>query len=358
MPSSSPVSPSDPPPDITPSKQADLLRQSRWLRLPDLYLADRFLSLPEILLTPLQRLIGTQRMGYVFVLPNLLIFGVFILLPMLLNFYFGFTTGQSMLPENRQWVGTQNLEQLLTCTDYANYRTCDVELFWRAAGNTLTYVVFEVGLIVITSMATALALNRKIRARAFFRSVFFYPVLLSPVVIALIWKWILQNQNGVLNSIIVALGGQKIPFLVDANWSTFWVIIIGVWAQMGFYTLILLAGLQSIPADLYEASSIDGASSLNRFRFVTLPLIMPTMTVVLVLSLIRAVQVFDIVYVLTNGGPGSATLFIVQYIFNTAFNLRDFGLAAGASLLLAVALLILTGAQLRLRREPVEDERI
>ncbi|MBC8170729.1 MAG: sugar ABC transporter permease, partial [Anaerolineae bacterium] len=175
------------------------------------------------------------------------------------------------------------------------------------------------------------------------------------VVVALIWKWILQNQNGVLNSLLVALGGEKIAFLVEPNWSLFWVIMVGVWAQMGFYTLILLAGLQAIPADLYEASSIDGASPWNSFRYVTLPLLTPTMTVVLVLSLIRAVQVFDTVYVLTNGGPGSATLFIVQFIFNTAFNLRDFGLAAGASLILAIALLVLTLAQLRLRRATDES---
>lgn len=305
----------------------------------------------HVFIIPLQNLIGTQRMGYFFVLPNLLIFGTFILLPMLLNFYYGFTAGQTILPENRTFVGTQNLERLLECENYLDYRTCNEDLFWRAAGNTATYVVVEVFLMVGMALITALALNQKIRFRAFFRSVFFYPVLLSPVVVALIWKWILQNQNGVLNSIVVALGGERVPFLVDSGWATFWVIVVGVWAQMGFYTLILLAGLQAIPADLYEASSIDGAGTVDRFRWVTLPLLMPTMTVVLVLSLIRAVQVFDQVFVLTGGGPGSATQFIVQYIYQTGFDRREFGLAAGASLLLAVVLLFLTVAQLRLRRE-------
>jgi alpha-1,4-digalacturonate transport system permease protein len=305
----------------------------------------------HVLIIPLQNTIGTQRMGYFFVLPNLLIFGTFILLPMLLNFYYGFTAGQTILPENRAFVGTQNLERLMACENYLDYRTCDEDLFWRAARNTATYVIAEVILIVLAALATALALNQKIRFRGFFRSVFFYPVLLSPVVVALIWKWILQNQNGVLNSIVVAFGGEKIPFLVDPNWATFWVIIIGVWAQMGFYTLILLAGLQAIPADLYEASSIDGAGTFDRFWWVTLPLLMPTMTVVLVLSLIRAVQVFDQVFVLTGGGPGSATQYIVQYIYQTGFDRREYGLAAGASLVLAIVLLFLTVAQLRLRRE-------
>ncbi|MCU0497873.1 MAG: sugar ABC transporter permease [Anaerolineae bacterium] len=322
----------------------------RKLQALALQLIDPLLSLAELILIPIQRVIGTNRMGYIFVLPNLVIFGVFILLPMLLNFYFGFTRGDSILPENRDWVGNQNLATLLTCEDYLNYRTCEEDLFWRSAGNTATYVVFEVMGVVLFSLITALSLNQKVRGRGFFRGVFFYPVLLSPVVVALIWKWILQHQNGVINSILVALGGEKIPFLVDPNWSFFWVVVIGIWAQMGFYTLILLAGLQAIPNEYYEAAAIDGANPWAKFWYLTLPLLMPTMTVVLVLSLIRAVQVFDTVFVLTGGGPGTATLYIIQYIYQKAFDLREYGMAASASLVLAVVLFALTMMQLLARR--------
>jgi len=126
---------------------------------------------------------------------------------------------------------------------------------------------------------------------------------------------------------------------------------VSTWAQMGFYMLILLAGLQSIPKSLYEAASIDGANDLQSFWSITLPLLMPTMTVVLVLSVIRAVQVFDQVFVLTNGGPGTATLYIVQYIYRTGFEHREYGMAAAASLVLAVVLMILTIGQLALNRE-------
>ena len=307
------------------------------------------LGIGDYIFEPIQKRVGHVRMAYIFVLPNLLVFGIFILLPMLLNFYYGFTSGESILPENRQFIGTDNLEKLLSCEDYREPNTCDEDLFWHGVMNTGLYVVSEVTLLVIFALTTALALNSNIVARAFFRSVFFYPVLLSPVVVALIWKWLLQ-QDGLLNAFIVSLGGERAPFLLDGSWSQFWVIIVGVWAQMGFYTLILLAGLQSIPADLYEAASIDGANAIWTFRSVTLPLLMPTMFVVLVLSLIRAVQVFDHVYVLTNGGPGTATLFIVQYIYRTAFSNRNFGLAAAASLLLALVLLVLTVVQLRLGR--------
>jgi len=289
-------------------------------------------------------------MAYFFVLPNLLIFGIFILIPMVLNFYYGFTGGDSILLENRPVVGTANFEKIFTCKDFFSPNTCSEDLFWRGARNTAVFVVFQVVFIILFALITALALNRDVKGRGLFRAMFFYPVLLSPVVVALIWKWILQYQNGLLNALFVALGLDKIPWLLDANWAQFWVIAISIWAQMGFFTLILLAGLQAIPKEMYEAASMDGANKWRTFWNVTLPLLMPTMTVVLVLALIRAVQVFDQVYVLTHGGPGTATLYIVQYIYRTAFEFRNYGMAAAASLVLAIVLLILTIGQLIFQR--------
>jgi alpha-1,4-digalacturonate transport system permease protein len=231
--------------------------------------------------------------------------------------------------------------------------SCQEDIFWRAVRNTVSFVIFQVAGTVLFSLTTALVLNRKIKARAFFRSVFFYPVLLSPVVVGLIWKWILQTEGGLLNTLLIELGGENVGWLVQANWARFWSVFVTVWALMGFYTLILLAGLQSIPPELYEASAIDGANSVQDFRFITLPLLMPTMFVVLVLSLIRAVQVFDQVFVLTGGGPGTATHYMVQYIYNTGFSnqIQIFGLAAAASVFLGVVLLILTLFQLRMGRQ-------
>jgi alpha-1,4-digalacturonate transport system permease protein len=167
--------------------------------------------------------------------------------------------------------------------------------------------------------------------------------------VALIWKWILQ-RDGLLNAIIVGGGGSKVPFLHDASWSFFWTIFVSVWAHMGFYTLILLAGLQSIPTDLYEAAELDGTSRHRVLSRITLPLLMPTLLVVLVLSLIRAVQAFDEIYVLTGGGPGTATQYIVQYIYETAFanQVHLFGLAAAASILVGAVLMVLTLLQLRI----------
>jgi alpha-1,4-digalacturonate transport system permease protein len=246
-------------------------------------------------------------------------------------------------------VGVENFERLFTCDNFFQPNTCLEDRFARSMVNTAIFVVAQVGLVVLIALVTALALNRKLKARGFFRSVFFYPVLLSPVVVALIWKWILQ-QDGLLNALIVALGGDRIAFLTNGDWARFWVVLISVWSTMGFYTLILLAGLQSIPAELYEASSIDGADKWMAFQKITLPLLMPTMMVVLVLSVIRAVQVFDVVYAFTGGGPGTATFYLVQYIYTTAFtNLTKlYGLASAASVVLAVILVVFTLFQLRL----------
>ena len=309
-----------------------------------------FISLIDIVFTPLQKLLGIKNVAYIFVLPNLLIFGIFILFPMLMNFKYAFSGGTSFFPGERPWVGTQNFQSLLDCGNYLDPNSCREDLFWRAVHNTIFYVIAQVSLMVIASLFTALSLNRKIKARGFFRSVFFYPVLLSPIVVALIWKWILQ-ENGLFNGIITAIGFEKVPFLVDAGWARFWVIIISVWAYMGFYTLIILAGLQSIPAVLYEASRIDGANNFQAFFRITLPLLMPTMTVVLVLSLIRAVQIFDLVFAFTGGGPGTATLYLVQYIYDHGFASpsKQFGLSASASLLMAGVLVVLTIVQLSLR---------
>ena len=205
--------------------------------------------------------------------------------------------------------------------------------------------------MVVLSLVTALVLNRKIIGRGFWRGVFFYPVLLSPVVVALIWKWLLQSQ-GVFNAGLVAAGSTPVDWLTDARWAFFWTVFVSIWAHMGFYTLILLAGLQAIPKDMYEAAEMDAASPWRTLRRITLPLLMPNLIVVLVLAMIRAVQIFDEVFVLTGGGPGSATTFIVQFIYQTGFaeQIHLYGLAAAASLVLALGLMLLTFAQLRLTR--------
>jgi alpha-1,4-digalacturonate transport system permease protein len=310
----------------------------------------------DVVIGSIERLIGHKRMPYLFVLPNMLIFTLFVLLPLILNFLFAFTGGSSIMPENRPWVGFGNFERLFTCGNIWDISTCREDVFFIAIRNTFVFVLVEVPGIVVLSLLVALALNRDIRLRGFFRSAFFFPVLLSPVVVALIWKWMLQTRGGLINTILGFFGVEPIAFVLDGGWMMFWAIFVSIWAQLGFYALILLAGLQGIPPVLYEAAEIDGASEIQRFWSVTLPLLRPTLLVVMVLSLIRGVQMFDHVYVLTGGGPGTATLLTVQYIYRTGFEPpNNWGMAASVSLMLAAVLAVLTIIQLILNRRQTES---
>ena len=309
----------------------------------------------EIPMLALQRKVGVNRLAWAFLLPNLILFGLFAFLPVILNVFYAMTGGDNVLLVDRPQVGARNFATLLDCQNYLDVNSCREDKFWRAVWNTVRFVILQVGIMVGFALLTAIILNRDIRARGFFRSVFFFPVLLSPVVVALIWKWILQRE-GVLNAFLDWTGVGGINWLVDAQWAFGWSVFISVWAHMGFYTLILLAGLQAIPRDVYEAALMDRASAWRTFRRITLPLLAPTMLVVLILALIKGVQTFDEVYAFTGGGPGTATTFIIQYIYEEGFAgaPRLFGLAAAASLLVAGVLVVLTLIQLRISRNNVD----
>jgi ABC-type sugar transport system permease subunit len=372
----------------------------------------------------IQRHVGANRMAYVFLLPNLLIFGLFSFWPMILNVYISFTGGSSTLLAQRPFVGLQNFQELLACETIFVPRTCSVAgfSFWTGMWNTLLFALFQVPIMVLFALVTALVLNREIRARGFWRAIYFYPVMLSPVVVGIIWDWVLKRR-GILNVLLAettanwnaflatplaaplgaglgALAGfgllalatgiagrvaplgakiaicaigaglgawlgatgafavepyRPVNWLVETNsvWPMFWVVFVYTWAHVGFYMLILLAGLQAIPKDLYEAAAMDGTSKSRMFWRITLPLLMPTMLVVLVLSLIKAFQVFDEVYVLTGGGPGQATKMIIQHIYETAFtgDAKRYGVAAASSILVAGLILVLTLGQLALSRK-------
>ncbi|MCY3982085.1 MAG: sugar ABC transporter permease [Alphaproteobacteria bacterium] len=310
-----------------------------------------FFRLLEAPFRLVQRLGGIKAMPYAFLAPNLAFFGLFVVIPLFINFAFSFTGGTDIFLSERIYTGAEQYSFLFDCRNYLDPTTCREDRFWKAIVNTGIFVFLQVGSIVVLSLVTALVLNRRIRARGFFRAVFFFPVLLSPVVVALIWKWILL-RDGILNAFLVALGFERILFFVSPDWAMFWAIFVSVWSHMGFYTLILLAGLQAIPPDLYEAAEMDGTSRERVFWRITLPLLWPSMLVVIVLALIKGVQIFDEVFVLTGGGPGTATQFIVQYIYTTGFanQIQNFGLASAASVVLGTVLFVLTIAQIAATR--------
>lgn len=341
-----------PTPPVSPSSQAKLKAGSDGLFLR---LITPLMALIEIPFAAIQRLVGVNRLAWLFLAPNLILFGLFAFLPIFLNVAYSLTGSDAVLLQQRPYVGGANFAVLANCSDFLDPNSCIQDKFWRAVWNTTWFVTLQVGIMVGFALLTAIILNRDIRARGFFRAVFFFPVLLSPVVVALIWKWILQRE-GVLNAFLDWTGIGGYNWLVDANWAFGWTVFLSVWAHMGFYTLILLAGLQAIPRDVYEAATMDRASPWRTFRRITLPLLSPTMLVVLVLALIKGVQTFDEVYAFTGGGPGTATTFIIQYIYEEGFAgaPRLFGLAAAASLMVAGVLVALTLVQLWINRRNVD----
>lgn len=315
----------------------------------------RVASLPARAVEPfwklMQRVLGLKGLPWLFLAPNLIIIVVFSLIPVLVNVLYSVTGSDNLFPSDRPYVGAANYATLFDCQNYFDPSTCSRDLFWRAIGNTALFVPLQTISMVTVALLTAVALNKNIRARGFFRGVFFFPVMLSPVVVAMTWQWILQ-RNGVLNAIVGWFGVTKESWLVDPNSAFFWAIFVTVWAHSGFFMIILLAGLQSISPEVYEAAKMDHASPWRVFWKITVPLLRPVLLVVFILAVIRSVQTFDEIYVLTGGGPGSTTTLIVQYIYQTGFaqQPRNYGLAAAGSLLLGVVLLIFTMVQMRISR--------
>lgn len=310
------------------------------------------MSLIDAPLRAVQKTFGLTGMAAFFLLPNMAIFSIFVLLPLLINIVYSMTGGPAIFLAERSYVGGAQYDQLLSCASYLDPNSCAEDRFWIAVRNTGWFVIIQVPLLLVVALITALVLNRELKARSFWRAVFFFPVLLSPVVTGLIWRWILQRQ-GLLNLMLFeTVGAAPHTWLTDRFWAFVAAVGVSIWAHVGFYALILLAGLQAIPKDIYEAAEMDGTRPARVFWRITLPLLMPNLLVVLVLALIRAVQVFDEVYVLTGGGPGTSTMYLIQYIFETGFasQLRNPGLAAAASILMGIVLVVLTLMQLAASR--------
>jgi alpha-1,4-digalacturonate transport system permease protein len=265
-----------------------------------------------------------------FILPNLVAVALFSLWPMVNGLRESFySTVQGQAAEG---VGLHNYGQLVTSSD-----------FWSAVRNTLEFVVGYVALTMVLSTVLALLLNAQRWARGLFRAAVYIPVLISPIVVGVLWKWLLQPDSGVIDALLVKAGLGQPGWLVDPRLAMVSAVVVELWATVGFYTLIVLGGLQSIDPAMFEAARVDGASEWRQIRKITLPSLRPTLLIVLILSTITGFQAFEFLYSLTGGGPVGATTLIVQYIYNHAFvQPINLGLATAASALLFVVLLVLT----------------
>ena len=271
-----------------------------------------------------------------FVLPALLIFTIFFVYPVLSSFYFSLTDWDGLNPQ-MAFVGLDNFVKM------AGDRH-----FWSALRNTFKYAF----LVTIIQNALGLALAMAVTDRMFrhFRVLFLIPALLSSMAIGTIWSYLYEPNFGAINQMLAAVGLTSLQqnWLGDPKLALYSLIATNTWRWVGMSMIIYLAGLQAIPVTIQEAASIDGVSPWQRFRHVTFPLIAPAFTINIVLSMIGSLKVFDIIYIMTQGGPGRATESITTYIFKRAFNFNQFGYGTAIAIVMFAIILVLSAIQLTL----------
>jgi multiple sugar transport system permease protein len=274
--------------------------------------------------------------GYLFILPVYIGFIIFILIPIFRAA--GISLTKFDILAGSEFIGLKNYTQMLS----------DMRLR-TVYSNTVVFTVFAVFFNAAVGLVLAVLLNQKMppAIRTLFRSIYFFPILVAHTYIATIWQYLLQQDTGIINYYLGFLGIEPIPWLSSTRMVMVSVIILDVWKNTGFAMLIFLAGLQNIPQDYYEAAELDGANDFQRFFRITLPLLSPTIFFILIIFMIGALQVFDTIIVLTQGGPGDSSRSIVMYIYEQAFQRFDMGYAAALSMTLFVIIMILTLIQFR-----------
>jgi multiple sugar transport system permease protein len=275
---------------------------------------------------------------YLFIAPNLVLFSTFTFLPLVFAFYISFNRWG--LLDRPRFIGAGNYARILTD-----------QLFWRALGNTVIYSLGTVPTSLALGLALALALDRPLWGRAVIRSTYFLPVVISGVATAVIAAWLFNDNYGVINAVLQLLGLPKVNWLSSPSWALPSLVITTLWVRLGFCMVVYLAALQGIPSDYYHAAAIDGATRWDQFRYVTVPLLSPATFLLLILNVIYSFQVFDLIYVMTGGGPGFATTMLVQYIYQSAFMTSEMGYASAIGVVLYLLILAFTLLQWRVSRQ-------
>lgn len=284
---------------------------------------------------------------FYFVLAALVLYVAFFIIPSLSGIAYSFTDWSSYSDEV-EFIGLDNYRTILSPDE--NYLSF--------IGNTLLFTFWTIIIKTVFGLALALLLNEGVRRFVnVYRVLIYLPVILPTLVVALIFRSILDPASGLLNSFLTAIGldGLALPWLTDPSIALYSVIGVDSWKGIGYIMVILLAGLQTIPKDLYEAASIDGASAWAKFRFITLPMLMPALMIVTVLNVLYGLRVFDIVYALTNGGPGYATEVLSTEIFK-AFSKGQFGLGTAISSILFLILVVAGYLVIRVMERPADRE--
>lgn len=277
-----------------------------------------------------------QYEGYLFIAPLFLGIMAFIFIPIVVSLVMSFTKWDIITPP--EYIGTRNYIQLLTSD----------RLFWKVLGNTFRYILLSIPLGVTVPLVLSVLLNQKVPGITFYRAAFFLPLVTSVVAIGLLWRWMYDAEFGLINYVLQQFGIQGQKWLSDPNLAMPAVVFATVWQGLGYNVIIYLAGLQSIPEQLYEAATIDGAGDLQKFFRITIPMLTPQIFFVLVISFIGGFQSFGLIYVMTQGGPVNSTNVYVYYLWQTAFSSAKMGYASAMSWILTLIMVAATLIQVRL----------
>lgn len=280
-------------------------------------------------------------LALLFIAPAAIGFVVFLAWPTVRGIYLSFTS-YNLLTEP-EFTGLQNYARLVQDS-----------IFWHSMVVTIEYVLINIVIQTVVALFIAVMMHRLTKS-TFVRGIVLAPYLVSNVVAALVWLWILDTQLGIGNEMLAALGLDRIPFLQSDVWGIPSIALINVWRHVGYTALLIFAGLQSLPETVYEAGRIDGASEWKMFWRITVPLLRPILSLVLIITVIGSFQVFDTVAVTTQGGPANATNVVQNYIYNLAFGRFQFGYASAVSVALLIVLSIITIIQYRLTRSGESD---
>lgn len=279
--------------------------------------------------------------AYLFLSPTLLVFIVFIMFPVLFSLYLSFHKW-NMFSSETTFVGIENYARIISSDE-----------FWLVFKNTVIYTIGTLPLNMAVSLAVAYYLNKKIAGKKFLRAAYFTPVVISPVAAALIWRWIYEPNFGLLNYMLSWAGIPAVNWLNDPTAAMFALVVMGVWKTFGVNMVLFSAGLQGIPEHYYEAAELDGAGKWSRFWHITIPLLSPTTFFILVMSVIGSFQVFDLVYVLTSGGPLNSTKVLVFYLYENAFKFFEIGYASALAYALFGMIFAFTLFQIRFLKNRV-----
>ncbi len=284
-------------------------------------------------------------LAYLFILPAALVIIVFHIFPTVYSWYVSLFNWDLISPAG-EFVGLGNYKKLFADAD-----------FWKALLNTLYFALGTIPLSIACSFAVAYGLSRRIRGLSFFRTVYFLPVVTSVNAVAMIWLWIYHPDAGILNWFLGFFGVAPHKWLLDPDWAMPAVILMSVWKSLGYNIIIFLVAILSIPREYYEAAGIDGASGFSLFRHITLPLVMPAIFFVSLVSLIGSFQTFTQIYMLTpDGGPLKSTMVIVYYLYQNAFVFFKAGYASAISFVIFVIIFTLTLLQNKYWGEKIDYE--